>query len=226
MNEEEMAAAFYGSSTDTTPAVAAPARSDEEMAAVLYGKSTTAEAPATPQNGRQDATANPLTIQAKEQSADAHALDLVRNDPMRKIFSDEGSNGLLYDELIATDGVNGVPHDMAPVEGVDRAEFSSIVADHGASHADVREFLQDYREFSEAKLTEAHKQEFLADAIQGMKEKYGDGWEGAWDAAAALARRDPRVAKMLVESGLGADRKTVMRFAEEALRQRNDGRLK
>ena len=59
-----------------------------------------------------------------------------------------------------------------------------------------------------------------------MKETFGSDWEQAWDAANALAQRDSGVVKVLVETVLGADRKTVIKFAQEALRQRVAGRLK
>ena len=43
-----------------------------------------------------------------------------------------------------------------------------------------------------------------------MKETFGSDWEQAWDAANALAQRDSGVVKVLVETVLGADRKTVI----------------
>ncbi|AHI63156.1 hypothetical protein [Burkholderia thailandensis] len=167
----------------------------------------------------------------QQQAADPDALALVRNDPARKFYGDEGTHGVLYDELTGSgqwgkeavvsidDGLGGT---------IDRKEFAAIVADHGGNQADVREFIDDARLFAQAwpTLSEADKQAHLADAVQGMKETFGSDWEQAWDAANALAKRDPRMAKVLVETGLGADRKTVIRFAQEALRQRVAGRLK
>jgi len=201
---------------------------EEEFAARLYGATTTAAGDAPAIDPSATTTADDATggSESSGKSVEVTGLDLVRSDPERKFYSAEAMHGAIYDEMTATEGIHGGPHDLAPVEGVDRKEFAEIVADHGATVSDAREFLQDYRDFMQAKLTDAEKKDFLADAIKGMKEKYGDGWEGAWDAANALAKRDPRVAKMLVESGLGADRRTVIRFAEEALRQRASGRLK
>ncbi|KVC26911.1 hypothetical protein [Burkholderia pseudomultivorans] len=169
--------------------------------------------------------------QSAPQAADQDGLALVRNDRARKFYGDEGAHGPLYDELTGSgqwgqetidsidDGLGGT---------IDRKEFAAIVADHGGNQTDVREFLADARLFAQGwpALSEADKQAHLADAVQGMKETFGDGWEQAWDAANALAKRDPRVAKVLVETGLGADRKTVIKFAQEALRQRVAGRLK
>ena len=107
-------------------------------------------------------------------------------------------------------------------------EFAAIVADHGGNQTDVREFLSEARLFAQGwpALSEADKQAHLADAVQGMKETFGSDWEQAWDAANALAQRDSGVVKVLVETVLGADRKTVIKFAQEALRQRVAGRLK
>ncbi|MDN7614075.1 hypothetical protein [Burkholderia cepacia] len=169
--------------------------------------------------------------QSAPQAADQDALALVRNDRARKFYGDEGAHGPLYDELTGSgqwgqeiiasvdDGLGGT---------IDRKEFAAIVADHGGNQTDVREFFADARLFAQGwpALSEADKQAHLADAVQGMKETFGDGWEQAWDAANALAKRDPRVAKVLVETGLGADRKTVIKFAQEALRQRVAGKLK
>ncbi|ALJ71032.1 hypothetical protein [Burkholderia pseudomallei] len=168
---------------------------------------------------------------APRQAADPDALALVRNDRVRKFYGDEGTHGVLYDELTGSgqwgqetvasidDGLGGT---------IDRKEFAAIVADYGGNHTDVREFLADARLFAQGwpALSEADKQAHLADAVQGMKETFGSEWEQAWDAANALAKRDPRFAKMLVETGLGADRKTVIKLAQEALRQRVAGRLK
>ncbi|MBP0608275.1 MULTISPECIES: hypothetical protein [Burkholderia] len=169
--------------------------------------------------------------QRTPQAVDQDALALVRNDRERKFYGDEGAHGVLYDELTGSgqwgqelvaaidDGLGGT---------IDRKEFAAIVADHGGNQTDVREFLADARLFAQAwpALPEADKQAHLADAVQGMKETFGSDWEQAWDAANALAKRDPRVAKVLVETGLGADRKTVIKFAQEALRQRAAGKLK
>ncbi|OXI24111.1 hypothetical protein [Burkholderia sp. AU15512] len=168
---------------------------------------------------------------APQQAADPDAMSLVRNDPVRKFYGDEGAHGVLYDELTGSgqwgretvasidDGLGG---------SIDRKEFAAIVADHGGNQTDVREFLADARLFAQGwpSLSEADKQAHLADAVQGMKETFGSDWEKAWDAANALAKRDPRMAKVLVETGLGADRKTVIKFAQEALRQRVAGKLK
>ncbi|CAB3968164.1 hypothetical protein BCO9919_03144 [Burkholderia cenocepacia] len=138
---------------------------------------------------------------------------------------------MLYDELTGSgqwgqetvtsidDGLGGT---------IDRKEFAAIVADHGGNQTDVREFLSEARLFAQGwpALSEADKQAHLADAVQGMKETFGSDWEQAWDAANALAQRDSGVVKVLVETVLGADRKTVIKFAQEALRQRVAGRLK
>ncbi|AOK52148.1 hypothetical protein [Burkholderia stagnalis] len=169
--------------------------------------------------------------QGTQQPKAVDALAELRADPVRKFYSDEGVHGVLYDELTGSgqwgqelvaaidDGLGGT---------IDRKEFAAIVADHGGNQTDVREFLDDARLFAQAWpiLSEADKRAHLADAVQGMKETFGSEWEQAWDAANALAKRDPRMAKLLVETGLGADRKTVIKFAQEALRQRTAGRLK
>jgi hypothetical protein len=205
LTEEERAAAFYASAK---PGAEQPAALVETKAAPAANQSAKAGTSTTGDDGPS-------------------GLELVRSDRERKFFDVEMSHGRLYDELTATDGFDGgMPRGIAPADGVDRREFAEIVADHGASHADVREFLTDYRDFMETKLTDADKQVFLADAVRGMKQEFGDEWEHAWDAANALAKRDPRIAKMLTESGLGADRQTVIRFAKEALRQRVAGKLK
>lgn len=213
MDDEQRAAAFYASSQATQP-----------------GGQATGQKPA--EQSPQPNLADRLRVGAPEsQQSDApepSAMELVRNDRERKFFDVEKTHGPFFDELTATEGLNAGPRDLAPVDGVDRREFSEIVQDLGGSQAKAQEFLDDYRTFSQGwpQLTDGEKQAHLDDAIQGMKEKYGAEWEHAWDAANALAKRDPRIAKMLVESGLGADRKTVLSFAEEALRQRVAGRLR
>ncbi|AOJ99641.1 hypothetical protein [Burkholderia vietnamiensis] len=214
-------------------------KTPEERAAAFYsntkfpGAAETPRAPAEPPKASN--VAESLRIDAAEQGAQqrkaADALAELRADPMRKFYGDEGVHGPLYDELTGSgqwgrelvaaidDGLGGT---------IDRKEFAAIVADHGGNQADVREFLDDARLFAQGwpALSEADKQAHLADATQGMKETFGSGWEQAWDAANALAKRDPRVAKVLVSTGLGADRKTVIKFAQEALRQRVAGKLK
>ncbi|ARK89541.1 hypothetical protein [Burkholderia pseudomallei] len=214
-------------------------KTPEERAAAFYSNTKfpgAAETPRAPvEQPKAWNAAENLRIGAAEpatpQAADPDALALVRNDPVRKFYGDEGAHGPLYDELTGSgqwgqetvasidDGLGGT---------IDRKEFAAIVADHGGNQTDVREFLSDARLFAQGwpALSEADKQAHLADAVQGMKETFGDGWEQAWDAANALAKRDPRVAKVLRETGLGADRKTVIKFAQEALRQRVAGKLK
>ncbi|MDW9226812.1 hypothetical protein C7S15_1373 [Burkholderia cepacia] len=210
----------------------------EERAAAFYSNTKqpgAAETPSAPvEQPKAWNAAENLRLddgQSAPQAADQDALALVRNDRARKFYGDEGAHGPLYDELTGSgqwgqetvasvdDGLGGT---------IDRKEFAAIVADHGGNQTDVREFIADARLFAQGwpALSEADKQAHLADAVQGMKETFGDGWEQAWDAANALAKRDPRVAKVLVETGLGADRKTVIRFAQEALRQRVAGKLK
>ncbi|WP_176317784.1 hypothetical protein [Burkholderia vietnamiensis] len=210
----------------------------EERAAAFYSNTKqpgAADTPRTP--AEQPKAQNPVdkllfnVAQTAPQTADPDALALVRNDSVRKFYGDEGVHGVLYDELTGSgqwgrelvaaidDGLGGT---------IDRKEFAAIVADHGGNQTDVREFLDDARLFAQGwpTLSEADKQAHLADAVQGMKETFGSDWEQAWDAANALAKRDPRVAKVLVSTGLGADRKTVIKFAQEALRQRAAGKLK
>ncbi len=213
-------------------------KTPEERAAAFYSNTKfpgAAEAPRVPveQPTAWNAAEN-LRLndeQRTPQAADQDALALVRNDRARKFYGDEGVHGPLYDELTGSgqwgqEAVASVDDGLGGT--IDRKEFAAIVADHGGNQTDVREFIADARLFAQGwpALSEADKQAHLADAVQGMKETFGDGWEQAWDAANALAKRDPRVAKVLVETGLGADRKTVIKFAQEALRQRVAGKLK
>ncbi|KWO40474.1 hypothetical protein WT97_20925 [Burkholderia sp. MSMB1459WGS] len=213
-------------------------KTPEERAAAFYSNTKfpgAAETPRAP--AEQPKAQNPIdkllfnVTQTAPQTDDPDALALVRNDSVRKFYGDEGAHGVLYDELTGS-GQWGQETVAAIDDGlggtIDRKEFAAIVADHGGNQTDVREFLADARLFAQGwpALSEADKQAHLADAVQGMKETFGDGWEQAWDAANALAKRDPRVAKVLVETGLGADRKTVIKFAQEALRQRVAGKLK
>jgi len=217
----------------------APAeKTPEERAAAFYSNTKFPAAAETPRAPTEQPkawnAAENLRLndeQRTPQAVDQDALALVRNDRERKFYGDEGAHGVLYDELTGSgqwgqelvaaidDGLGGT---------IDRKEFAAIVADHGGNQTDVREFLADARLFAQAwpALPEADKQAHLADAVQGMKETFGSDWEQAWGAANALAKRDPRVAKVLVETGLGADRKTVIKFAQEALRQRAAGKLK
>ncbi|WP_175978919.1 hypothetical protein [Burkholderia sp. BCC1047] len=211
----------------------------EERAAAFYSNTKqpgAAETPRTPTEPPKAANVaeSPRTGAVEQgalQPTTADALAELRADPVRKFYGDEGTHGTLYDELTGSgqwgqelvaaidDGLGGT---------IDRKEFAAIVADHGGNQTDVREFLDDARLFAQAwpALPEADKQAHLADAVQGMKETFGSDWEQAWDAANTLAKRDPRVAKLLVETGLGADRKTVIKFAREAFRQRAAGKLK
>ncbi|CAI8954821.1 MULTISPECIES: hypothetical protein [Burkholderia] len=226
---------------DTEQQSAPIEKTPEERAAAFYSNTKfpgAAEAPRAPvEQPKVWNAAENLRIGVAQQGtpqvadSDPDALALVRNDRERKFYGDEGAHGPLYDELTGSgqwgqetvasidDGLGGT---------IDRKEFAAIVADHGGNQTDVREFLADARLFAQGwpALPEADKQAHLADAVQGMKETFGDGWEQAWDAANALAKRDPRVAKVLRETGLGADRKTVIKFAQEALRQRGAGKLK
>ncbi|KWH61605.1 hypothetical protein WT63_18785 [Burkholderia anthina] len=214
-------------------------KTPEERAAAFYsntkqpGAVETPTAPVEPPKAWN--AAESLRVGAAEQGAQQpkaiDALAELRADPVRKFYGDEGVHGVLYDELTGSgqwgqglvaaidDGLGG---------SIDRKEFAAIVADHGGNQTDVREFLDDARLFAQgwSTLSETDKQAHLADAVQGMKETFGSDWEQAWDAANTLAKRDPRVAKLLVETGLGADRKTVIKFAQEALRQRTAGKLK
>jgi|GEM_PF-2663894 len=214
-------------------------KTPEERAAAFYSNTKFPGAAETPRVPAEQPKAwnavESLRIVADEQGAEqpkaADVLAELRADPVRKFYGDEGAHGVLYDELTGSgqwgkdivvsidDGLGGT---------IDRKEFAAIVADHGGNQTDVREFLDDARLFAQGwpALSEADKQAHLADAVQGMKEAFGSDWEQAWDAANTLAKRDPRMAKLLVDTGLGADRKTVIRFAREAFRQRAAGKLK
>ncbi|MBH9659423.1 hypothetical protein JAO05_30550 [Burkholderia pseudomallei] len=224
---------------DTEQQSAPVEKTPEERAAAFYSNTKfpgVAETPrATAEQPKEWNAAENLRLNdgqsAPQQPKASDALAELRADPVRKFYGDEGTHGVLYDELTGSgqwgqetvasvdDGLGGT---------IDRKEFAAIVADHGGNQTDVREFIADARLFAQAwpTLSEDDKQAHLADAVQGMKETFGSDWEKAWDAANALAKRDPRVAKVLRETGLGADRKTVIKFAQEALRQRVAGKLK
>lgn len=221
---------------DTEQQSAPVEKTPEERAAAFYSNTKfpgAAETPHAPvEQPKAWNAAENLRLNDEQRTPQAvDALAELRADPVRKFYGDEGAHGPLYDELTGSgqwgqetvasidDGLGGT---------IDRKEFAAIVADHGGNQTDVREFLDDARLFAQGwpALSEADKQAHLADAVQGMKETFGSDWEKAWDAANALAKRDPRVAKVLVETGLGADRKTVIKFAQEALRQRVAGKLK
>jgi hypothetical protein len=63
-------------------------------------------------------------------------------------------------------------------------------------------------------------------AMSLLKSEFGDRAEQAMQDATRLARRDPRMAQMLVRSRLGDDPQTILTFARLAARQRGAGRLK
>lgn len=239
MDADQRANAFYANTAAQPSNADQPIeKSPEERAAAFYSNTkfpSAAEAPrvaaAQPKAWNDAENLRLNDEQRTPQDVDQDALALVRNDRARKFYGDEGAHGVLYDELTGSgqwgrDIVESIDDGLGGT--IDRKEFAAIVADHGGNQADVREFFADARLFAQGwpALSEADKQAHLADAVQGMKETFGSDWEQAWDAANTLAKRDPRMAKLLVDTGLGADRKTVIWFAQEALRQRVAGKLK
>lgn len=204
-------------------AVTPPAKSD---AATLYG------GPDEPAPPKQTSPTTP------EQSAEVlynedkpivavntpEAIKAMREaDTDRKLYGAQGAYA------------TAIPGDFyANLEGVDDATKAAAIAelreisyDLGAEPADVKQMVmlakQNTANPPDAKTIAAWQEE----ATNRLVAEYGKNAGKALEDARALALRDPRVAKMLDQSGVGNHPEIVMRFVrlarDQAAKQRTSG---
>lgn len=123
------------------------------------------------------------------------------------------------------DGADRLVGEVTPeVRTAAATELSRMRNDLGLQPAEVKELLARGRALRDA--TPEQIEGNRVEARQLLRSAFGDGAEQALRDAQALVRRDPRVAHLLAESGLGDDPQTILKFAYLARTQRVAGRLK
>jgi hypothetical protein len=104
-------------------------------------------------------------------------------------------------------------------------ELREIAADLDFTDADVTHVLDLARAARSEPLTPELHERWHQQAADALQRQYGTDAPRALDLARQLAKRDPRVLRMLNESGLGSHPDVVLRFAEKARALQARGRL-
>lgn len=103
-------------------------------------------------------------------------------------------------------------------------EFSRMARDLSLDDSDVRYVIQRRQELAAAPLD---RDTGLKQTVELISREFGpDKVVDAFNGAAALARRDPRVARFIESTGLANDPKLVVILAKRAIAERGRGRLK
>jgi hypothetical protein len=118
--------------------------------------------------------------------------------------------------------------DGLPPEAVAAAqvEVHHWFADAGLTPAEAGDLTTAARQMMANPPDETGAEQMRADAWKLLRENYGDHAETALLRAQALAQRDPRLVRMLEQTGLGNHPAVVLKLAQQAYREQLRGRLK
>jgi hypothetical protein len=145
------------------------------------------------------------------------ALAELRNDPLRRIYDAEKS--------YRGSGISTLFEGQATAPNEVRA-WSEVFADHDASHDEASTLVHLVRTVKASPPTDEVVTKWGQDAVAQLKAQYGDRAGGMLADARRLVAGDPRVADLLMESGLGSHGQVVSMFIEKAASLRAAGRLK
>lgn len=139
------------------------------------------------------------------------AIKTLRDDPLRRMFSPQGS----FASVQLEESMADLALDPA-IRTAAAAEFREIFADIGASPQDAKELVDTASRFHAEPMTPERDATNTNAAIQILNEHYGTDAKAALATAHEMIARDPRIAKILDASRLGNDPQTVLKIVQLA----------
>ncbi|TCK94129.1 hypothetical protein B0G74_0665 [Paraburkholderia sp. BL9I2N2] len=185
----------------------------------LFGKSSVPSAPADqlppveaakPAEATQ-ADAKPATETPAAAIELPDAIRELRDDPLRRMFSPQGT----YASVQLEESMKDVALDPA-VKTAAAVEFREIFADFEASPQDAHELVSAATRFTAEPMTTERDASNTNAAIELLNQHFGNDAKSALAAAQQMIARDPRLSRMLDQTRLGNDPKTVLKIAQLA----------
>lgn len=139
------------------------------------------------------------------------AIKTLRDDPLRRMFSPQGS----FASVQLEESMAHLSLDPA-VKTAAAAEFREVFADFGASPQDAKELVDTVTRFGAEPMTTERDATNTNSAIQILNEHYGTDAKAALATAQEMIARDPRIARMLDTTRLGNDPQTVLKLVQLA----------
>lgn len=215
--EEARAARMFPSSAQPVAPVTAPTLATDDAAKPVAGD-------AKPTPGKPVAPAAPTLASGGETNRPGEIFippeiaNLRAEDP-------EAQAERLYGETPHDAIVKAVAADVGTPEHLRTAEvaveWSKIARDIGIDDAETQYVVNRIAQLREAPID---RDTALKTAMDALARQFDDPVK-AFNDAAALARRDSRVARLLDRTGLGNDADTIVMLAKRAYNQRIRGRL-
>lgn len=146
-----------------------------------------------------------------------HIRELRGEDAARRMFSPQH---LLKDALPDDTFVN--PDGTPNVAAV--AEFREIATDLSLGGTEAKALATLLRKTTDPP-TDEQRQDWRAQSMKLLTERYGAQARGVLDLAQKLVERDARVSEIITKSGLGNHPQVVLPLVEAALREATKGRL-
>lgn len=231
-----MAAALYGAPAPAPAAQPAPTNVQPAQAPARE----TAERPEADDSGHWDTAPTEMTQEGEEDDApqaaeqpapmsaeqqlqainDAVPADIrdLRQDPARLLFSAQVEHA---STLTDADVTKAHPDLSADVRAAILHEAREIFTDTGFTAAEAKDMLAAAVRFDASQPAD----KLWAQTAKALNDGLGMQAKAGYEAAIALANRDPRVAQSLARSGQGNNPAVVVAFAKAALRERAAGRL-
>ncbi|TDY25755.1 hypothetical protein B0G81_6238 [Paraburkholderia sp. BL6665CI2N2] len=210
--------------SDVETTSAAPAESGPDLNAIadrLFGKSSVTSAPAeqsTPVEAAKPAEATQAEAEAKPATETPaaggdlpDAIRELRDDPLRRMFSPQGT----YASVQLEESMKDVALDPA-IKTAAATEFREIFADLGASPQDAHELVATASRFTAEPMTTERDASNTNTAIELLNQHFGNDAKSALADAQQMIARDPRLSRMLDQSRLGNDPQTVLKIAQLA----------
>ncbi|MFM2465188.1 hypothetical protein P0D87_16210 [Paraburkholderia sp. RL17-368-BIF-A] len=202
----------------------APADSGPDLSAIadrLYGKSSVPSTPAeqaTPVEAAKpaEATQTPAETEPATEKPAApgelpDAIRELRDDPLRRMFSPQGTYAGVQLEAAMKDAA------AAPeIKTAAATEFREIFADLGASPQDAHELVDAASRFTAEAMTSERDASNTNAAIELLNQHFGNDAASALKAAQQMIKRDSRLTRMLDATRLGNDPQTVLKIAHLA----------
>lgn len=145
------------------------------------------------------------------------ALRELRNDPERRMIP--------ADKIYASAEMHRL-FEGSPTAATDTRAWQEIAADFGLPPERAREFVGLVEDARKRAPDDATVERWSSEAMQHVRLTYGHRADDMLADAKRLVARDPRVSKLLNESGLGSHPRVVRLFVERAASLKALGRLK
>ena len=189
-----------------------------EVPAALPAAEPVTAQPEAPAPAEQSQEAAPQTEQtANELPANElpDAIRELRDDPLRRMFSPQGT----FASVPLEDAFADVAVDPE-VKAAAAHEYREIFEDLQASPQDANELVTAARAFHAEPMTPERDASNVNAAMDALNRQYGKEAPAALAAAQRMINRDPRLAAMLDRTRLGNDPKTVLKVVALARSQR------